>query len=313
MPKTEDTPLSLEEIETKILDRCKDAIERILKGFENSSEAEKSIYKIILALGCLFYQLYLMSSQKRLDLSTWLDSGLFYQRKDLVGRTINSLFGEVRYWRICLEKKRGGNVCIPLDETVGLTRDNFTPGVINKAIKLVTRSSFSVSAMVFSCFLNWSPSTKTLEELALGLGREAKAYMEEYNYEPTQDELLVIEIDGKATPTATKEELSKRRGKRKKEKCCCQRHRGQENRKKNKRIRRKKGDKSKNGRSITLAVMYTLRKGNDGLYHGPYNKILWGSYAPRKVMLAWARRHATKRGFGPGTSKMICSLTFFPI
>ncbi len=51
--------------------------------------------------------------------------------------------------------------------------------------------------------------------------------------------------------------------------------------------------------------MYTLQRGEDGQLHGPINKHVWGSYAPRKVMLAWARRQATNRGFGPETTKRI--------
>jgi len=118
--------------------------------------------------------------------------------------------------------------------------------------------------------------------------------------------MIIIEVDGKATPTATDEELNKRRQKRSiKEKSCCKRHRGKGKRKRCKRKRRKKGDKSKNGRSITIVVMYTLKKGEDGLLHGPYNKIVWASYAPRRVMLDWARKHATKRVFFPNTKKKI--------
>ena len=63
--------------------------------------------------------------------------------------------------------------------------------------------------------------------------------------------------------------------------------------------------KSKNGRRITLVVMYTLKPGDDGRLHGPINKRVWGSYAPRKVLLAWAREQATQRGFPPGTEKRI--------
>ena len=51
--------------------------------------------------------------------------------------------------------------------------------------------------------------------------------------------------------------------------------------------------------------MYTLKGGEDGRLHGPINKQVWGSYAPRKVMLAWARRQATTRGFPPQTDKRI--------
>ena len=69
--------------------------------------------------------------------------------------------------------------------------------------------------------------------------------------------------------------------------------------------RRKPGEKSKHGRRITLVVMYTLKRGDEGRLHGPINKQVGGSYAPRKVRLAWARRQATQRGFPPGTDKRI--------
>ncbi len=92
-------------------------------------------------------------------------------------------------------------------------------------------------------------------------------------------------------------------------KCGCQRHRGKACRNKNgKRKRRKKGDKSKNGRSITLVAIYTLKRGKDGLLHGPINKRIWGSYAPRSVMMDWAKAEVKRRGFDPtGTNVHIVS------
>ena len=161
--------------------------------------------------------------------------------------------------------------------------------------------------LLFRNFCGWSPSSEAIQHLVLGIGRDASEYMETVAPPEHDGEVLVIEVDGKATPTATEKELEKRRGKRKKKKsgCNCQRHRGKAKRKCCKRKRRKKGDKSKNGRSVTLVVMYTLRRGSDGLLHGPINKKVWGSYAPRKVMFDWARRQATKRGFPPGADKRI--------
>jgi len=51
-----------------------------------------------------------------------------------------------------------------------------------------------------------------------------------------------------------------------------------------------------------------LRRGADGLLHGPINKRIWGSFAPRKVMLHWARAEATRRGFPAGTTKQVLIL-----
>ena len=69
--------------------------------------------------------------------------------------------------------------------------------------------------------------------------------------------------------------------------------------------RRKKGDKSKNGKEVVLVVMYTLRRGEDGRLHGPVNKKVWRSFGGRKAAAAWARAEATKRGFGPETTKTV--------
>ena len=112
--------------------------------------------------------------------------------------------------------------------------------------------------------------------------------------------MLVIEIDGKCPPTATEQELRKRRGKRGHSKGCgcgCQRHRGKAKRKKRgQKKRRKKRDKSKNGKEVIVVVMYTLRRGPDGKLHGPINKKTWATFGGRKAAATWAREEATKRG-----------------
>lgn len=275
---------------------------------ENFFIFEKSLQGQIGQLACLFIQLFLMSLQERFNYSKWLEGNLYY-KGDLISRKIKTVYGEVCFWRNYLirkEKKSGG--FYPLDAFIGLTRDGFSPLVMNLSTRLATRVSFSVSVLLFKYFYGWSPSSKTVKELVLGMGRDSSIYMEHAKAPEGDGEILVIEADGKATPTATEEELKKRRGKRKKNKstCNCARHRSKHKRQcRCKKKRRKKGDKSKNGRSITLIAMYTLKRGEDGRLHGPINKKIWGSYAPRKIMFAWARRQATKRGFPPETNKRI--------
>ena len=140
------------------------------------------------------------------------------------------------------------------------------------------------------------------------MGKDSGAYMEHAHAPIDDGDILLIAVDGKATPTATEDERQKRRGKRhpKPHACGCARHRGQAKRAcRGQKRRRKPGEKSKHGRRITLVVMYTLKRGDEGRLHGPINKQVGGSYAPRKVRLAWARRQATQRGFPPGTAKRI--------
>jgi hypothetical protein len=51
--------------------------------------------------------------------------------------------------------------------------------------------------------------------------------------------------------------------------------------------------------------MYTLRRGADGRLHGPINKKVFGTFGSRKSALEWARAQATRRGFPPGTAKVV--------
>lgn len=75
--------------------------------------------------------------------------------------------------------------------------------------------SYAKTTLVLEAFWGWSPSTETAEQWALGVGSQAAAYMASSPPFPEADgEVLVIEVDGKAIPTATEEELNKRRGPR---------------------------------------------------------------------------------------------------
>ena len=175
--------------------------------------------------------------------------------------------------------------------------------------RLATRMSFAATRLLCQAVLRWSPATETIEQVVLGLGRQAAPFMQQLAAPPNDGEVLVIEVDGKCPPTATAAELSKRRGRRRCRAGCtcgCQRHRGQAKRKaRGSKKRRKKGDKSKNGKEVMLVVLYTLKRGDDGKLHGPINKKVWASFAGRKAAALWARAEATKRGFGPDTTKTV--------
>ena len=268
---------------------------------------ERGLSKRIATVGCLLVALFLQYRHERFDIRPWSKKLGKKPHSKAARRTLRTSFGKVAYWRDYIPRKKGG--CHPLDIDLGLFADGFSPMVIGSMTRLATRMSFKTSRMIFGIFLQWSPSTLTIEEMVLGISRKAAPFMEETPVRHIGDEeILVIEADGKATPTATEQELEKRRGKRKKPcdkecSCGCQRHRGRQKRvKRGTRPRRKKGDKSKNGKSATMVAVYVLKKGEDGQYHGPYNKRIWASYAPRKVMLEWAKREAERRGVDPETA-----------
>ncbi len=78
--------------------------------------------------------------------------------------------------------------------------------MISLATRLSARVSFSASVKIFSYFYGWSPSAESVETLVSGSGRQAGEYMEAAEAPEGDSEVLIIEADGKATPTATKEE-----------------------------------------------------------------------------------------------------------
>jgi Uncharacterised protein family (UPF0236) len=275
---------------------------------------EKQLKELVWALGRLFVALFLMARHQRLQ-SRGQDYPGYRQFPQWLPRTLRTMFGEVRYQRAYWVRRQGGGGFHPLDAELGLSRDGFSPWVMSLACRLTAYLSYAKTTLVLEAFWGWSPSTETVEQWALGVGRQAAPYMASVPPLPEADgEVLVIEVDGKAVPTATEAELEKRRGARRHQANCacgCQRHRGQAKRRrpqrqgKTRKKRRKKGDKSKNGKSATLAAIYTLRRGADGKLHGPINKRVWGSFAARKHMLHWVRAEAARRGFGPKTTRMI--------
>ena len=270
---------------------------------------EKCLFALLAVLGRLLVRLYLTARHERLALEPYLQDGHYRRGNAAAPRTLKTAYGAVSYRRAQLIRRGGGAGFYPLDAVLGLTRDKLSPWMIQFLGRLATRMSFAAARLICQAALRWSPATETIEQVVLGLGRQATPFMQQLAAPPHEGEVLVIEVDGKCPPTATAAELSKRRGRRRQRASCgcgCQRHRGRAKRRtRGSKKRRKKGDHSKNGKEVVLVVMYTLRRGDDGRLHGPLNKKVWASFAGRKAAARWARAEATKRGFEPGTTKTV--------
>jgi Uncharacterised protein family (UPF0236) len=272
---------------------------------------EKELMVRIAALGVCLIRLFLTARHERLDVRLFLEDVKYRPGDDYAERALKTMYGEVIYGRRYLMSRGGGSGFFPLDVVLGLTRDRLSPWVMQWVARLATRMSFKAARMVCKAVLNWAPATETIEQVVLGMGRDAAPFMRALEAPREDGEVLVIEVDGKCPPTATATELAKRRGKRRvqHEKSCacgCQRHRGRAKRQASgSQKRRKRGDKSKNGKEVIVVVMYTLKGSCDGKLHGPVNKKLYATFAGRKAASQWARAEATKRGFGPDTTKTV--------
>jgi len=271
-------------------------------------EFETQLVPQVLALGRLFVQLFLCQREEQFRTAhPQVEPG--YQRQGPIARQVGTLFGKVRYWRTYFFRPGGGYY--PLDVELGLTSDGFSMAVRSCATRVATKVSYAQAVLLLTLFLHWSPAQGSLEGMVLGLGRHTGAWFAQATAPEGDGEVLVIQIDGKATPTATEAELEKRRGPRvPNPHPGSPRHRGRAARqRRGSRPRRQKGDKAKNGKMATIAVLYTLRRSADGTLEGPINKKVYASYAPKRHTVAIARREADKRGFGPGSGQRIQIVT----
>jgi hypothetical protein len=302
-------PVTTEALVVEARQRFEKVLSFCLAGEHPFLKSEKCLFALLALLGRLLVRLWLTSRHERLDLKPYLQDGVYRLDNDYAERTVKTAWGEVTYGRAQLRKRKGGPGFYPLDAVLGLTRDRLSPWVMYLVGRLATRMSFAAARLVCKAMLRWSPATETIEQVVLGLGRQAAPFMQQLAAPAGDGAVLVIEEDGKCPPMATEAELAKRRGKRPHKEGChcgCQRHRGKSQRKaRGPKKRRKKGDKSKNGKEAIVLVMYTLQRGPDGKLHGPINKKVWATFAGRKAAAQWARAEATKRGFGPDTTKTV--------
>jgi hypothetical protein len=264
---------------------------------------ETALISRVFAIGGLLIKLFLVCREEKLcddQPNTRRIRGKWFIRQDRKRRTIRTFFGLVTFFRTYYSRDEGGEGVHPVDKDVGLTKDGFSLHIVSTACRLATQMPYQAAANLLSMFLGSTPCHTTIEEMVLGLGAHARAYMEQA-IPVCGGDVLVIQIDLKCAPTARASELKKRRGKRRPNPHPeSARHRGR-----NKRLRagpkkrRNKGDKSKNGRAATLVVMYTLKLSPQGLLLGPFNKKQYASFAGKRYGFAWARLMAQKMGFGP--------------
>lgn len=238
--------------------------------------------------------------------------GRRFRRAPAIVRSLATLFGVVRYARTYMRQIgcRDRSGFHPLDVSLGLHGDRFSWNVLTMAARLATKLSFAEARATLATFVPDAPSTEVIEQTVLGLGRHTADWFAHVPAPEDDGEVLVIMIDSKGAPTATDSELSRRRGKRRRRQLpASPRHRGRHLRRRwGKKPRRKKGDKSKNAKMATMVVMFTLRRNGTKLL-GPINRRLYASFAPKRHAFEIARRDATKRGFAPGSGKLVQIVT----
>lgn len=301
-----DGPDAVDRLEQQLSDVLKAAVcfVRTRTSSMTLLEFERASWQFVMSIGQLLLALFLAVRREQVTIAPAAGTRV---KARFARRKIKSLYGPVSFGRAYLLRTGEGG-WFPLDAALGVTRDGFSWRVTELATRLATRVSYEAVHELMTDFIGWSPSPAAVEQLTLGLGSQAAAFLQTQALLPDDGEVLVIEIDGKAAPFATQQELQARRQKRKQPACACgcRRHaRRRRRRLRGPKPRKKRGHNSKNGRSATLAAMYTLKRGADGKLHGPINKKIWGRFGPRKEMMQWVRDQAARRGFGPDSEKTV--------
>jgi hypothetical protein len=86
---------------------------------------------------------------------------------------LKTVYGTVTYGRHYLQARRGGSGFFPLDAFLGLTTDRLSPWVMQWVARLASRMSFAAAKSVCRAALDWAPATETIEQVVLGMGRQA--------------------------------------------------------------------------------------------------------------------------------------------
>ncbi len=277
---------------------------------------EEALVPKIFELARMAVMLHLAAAQERVaaTLPERVErDGRRFARGQVQGRNLATFFGVVRYWRTYMKEEKatsGRRGYYPLDLAIGLMADRISMTLMALAVRLATKMSYAEARSTLEWFVPTAPSTEVVQQAVLGFGRYTGEWQEVMPVPEGDGEVLIIMIDSKAAPTATETELKRRRGKRKRgRQPASARHRGRKKRQRYpKRPRRNKGDKSKNGKSATLVVMYTLRQ-QGNLLLGPINKWVYGSFAPKRHAFEIARRQADRRGFVAGSGKLVQLMT----
>lgn len=300
-----DDPDASDHLEQQLSDSLQMSLDfiRTQCGSMTLLEFERASWPLVMRFGQLLIALFLAHRRERLEIVTEPGERV----KDwFAPRQLKTQCGPVSYGRAYLLRARRG--WFPLDASLGITSEQFSWRVTELVTRLATRLSYDAVRELTTSLIGWSPSASAVERLVLGLGSRVSEFMQTQHQLPEDGDVLIIEIDGKAVPFATEQELQARRQKRQPRQCACgcRRHtRSQQRQENGPKQRKTRGHNSKNGRSATLAAMYTLKRGADGKLHGPIQKKIWGRFGPRQEMMQWVRDQATRRGFGPDSGKLV--------
>lgn len=262
-------------------------------------DVDRELLPRMFALACALMALWAAHRMPLAVPATMRDRGGWYAFFNIGRDVIRCQYGEFDVHRAVYERVggRGPSLIAPFDRVIGLADGRMTLEVHLRAAWLTAKVVFDEVVAITQKFGAYAPSKRSLLGIVDQIGVHAVTYIENMPAPEGDGEILVIQVDEKGAPMLGAAEHARRRKKHtKRKRGLSQRAARRMNRRSRPRVRRKKGDKSKNARMATAVVMYTLRMTRGGKLEGPLNKRVIATFAGRRHLFTVARREAVRRG-----------------
>ncbi len=285
------------------------AFERVLASVSEGTNArqlhavEKVVLDEVMELGRLLIAVWLKAQMPKQVGAVVKNLRGVCQYVGLSTEPMRTRFGIIQQKRPTYQQEGGDDdesaLVSPYDRKIGLAGGRMSLGVHLLVAYLVAKMAFDEALDTMKQFGGYAPAKRSALGIVDHLGPEAREFLNELPAPSDDGEYLVIQVDCGAAPMLTAAEHKKRcRPHQKRPTGTSKRGVRRRKRQETPRPRRKKGDKSKNGRSAALAVVYTLRRLPDGTVEGPLNKRVLGTFRGLHHLFGLLNREVLQRGYG---------------
>ena len=261
---------------------------------------EAELFGRLMSVGCLLVTLWWFHRLPTSAPRVLRRSHGHYLFRGLASADVRTRFGVLWLKRPVYELVSGSGPALvaPEDRRMGLAAGRMSLGVHLLTAWLVAQTTFDSAVSVLGKLSGYTPSKRSALGIADSLGPVAAEFLNDLPAPDGDGDLLVISFDDKAAPMIRRSAHRKRCRPHKKLGLGTPRRKVRHlKRQENPRPRRKKGDKTKNGRSAKLAVVYTLRRLPDGSVEGPINRRILGTFGGRSSLVRQVQKEALMRGF----------------
>lgn len=261
------------------------------------AEVEKQLWRLVLALGAIFIEAFLLNQSLRPRPLFYVHAGRDWVLKGDVRTQVGTRFGKVWFRRQAGRRPEAPRAArdLPVDRDLGLVK-SFSLGVVTLTARLCAQMAFgNVRDLYADIHDGWAPAPRSVLRIVDAVGAHAEAFVAQAPAPKDDGAVLVVEVDCKGAPMITSRELARRRRSHQRARTGNQRHTRRWRRRQHPRKRRAPGEKSKNAKMCGIGVIYSLKRGKHGL-EGPVNKRVYGTFRRLEELFVVLRREVDKRG-----------------